>query len=183
LQDKAARVGFDWPSLALVFDKMREELAELEAVVTTRLLAPSGLPAPEPGSPAGEASGDPGLTKTAAPGPAPSGRLPAGESEGAPGVTKTAAPGPAPSGRLPAGESEGALKEEFGDLLFVMANVARHLGIDPEAALRGANQKFVRRFAYIERRLDEQGRTPLQSSLAEMDALWDEAKAEEKTRG
>lgn len=70
--------------------------------------------------------------------------------------------------------------EEFGDLLFVMANLARHLNIDPEAALRAANQKFTRRFGRIEDFLAEAKKTPEQSDLAEMDALWDRAKAEEK---
>ncbi|MGQ0673623.1 MAG: MazG nucleotide pyrophosphohydrolase domain-containing protein, partial [Hyphomicrobium sp.] len=79
----------------------------------------------------------------------------------------------APLGRTPLIRK---IEEEFGDLLFVMANVARHLKIDPETALRGANQKFIRRFAHIERRLADQGRAPDQSDLAEMDALWDEAK-------
>ena len=72
------------------------------------------------------------------------------------------------------------LVEEFGDLLFVMANVGRHLGIDPETALRAANAKFTRRFAHIEARLAAQSRTPDQSTLAEMDKLWDEAKAAER---
>jgi len=119
LQHKAARVGFDWPSLAPVFDKLKEELGELERAL---------------------------------------------------------APGPA------AGARE-TIEEEFGDLLFVVGNVARHLKIDPEAALRGANRKFTRRFHAIERRLTEQGRTPEQSTLAEMDRLWDEAKAAEKLIG
>ena len=70
--------------------------------------------------------------------------------------------------------------EEFGDLLFVMANLARHLQVDPEAALRAANAKFTRRFGRIEDWLAEGGRTPAQSDLAEMDALWDRAKAEER---
>jgi nucleoside triphosphate diphosphatase len=73
----------------------------------------------------------------------------------------------------------GAVKEELGDLLFVMANLARHLGVDPEAALREANAKFVRRFAKIEAALAREGRAPAQSTLEEMDALWDEAKAQE----
>jgi ATP diphosphatase len=60
--------------------------------------------------------------------------------------------------------------------------VARHLKLDPEAALRGANQKFIRRFSAIERRLAEEGRTPSQSTLAEMDRFWDEAKAAEKSK-
>jgi nucleoside triphosphate diphosphatase len=116
LQNKAARVGFDWPSLAPVFDKLKEELAELEEAV--------------------------------------------------------AKPGPGPD--------RAKIEEEFGDLLFVVANVARHLKLDPEAALRSANQKFTRRFRAIERKLGADGRTPAQSTLAEMDRLWDEAKAEEK---
>ncbi len=74
------------------------------------------------------------------------------------------------------------VEEEFGDLLFVMANLARHLHVEPEAALRAANTKFTRRFARIEDWLAEAGRSPAQSDLAEMDALWDRAKAEEKAR-
>lgn len=70
--------------------------------------------------------------------------------------------------------------EEFGDLLFVMANIARHLGIDPEAALRDANAKFVRRFHSIEGALAAEGRKPEDSTLEEMDHLWDEAKAAER---
>jgi nucleoside triphosphate diphosphatase len=69
--------------------------------------------------------------------------------------------------------------EEIGDLLFAMANLARHLKVDPEDALRGANAKFERRFAYIEDRLAEQGRGPADSSLEEMDAFWNEAKDRE----
>jgi nucleoside triphosphate diphosphatase len=76
--------------------------------------------------------------------------------------------------------SQSEVEEEFGDLLFVMANLARHLQIDPEAALRAANAKFTRRFGRIEDWLAEAGRTPLQSDLGEMDELWNRAKAEEK---
>jgi ATP diphosphatase len=76
--------------------------------------------------------------------------------------------------------SPEAVAEEFGDLLFVMANLGRHLGVDPEAALRGANAKFTRRFAAIEAALAARGKTPAQSDLAEMDALWDAAKAAER---
>jgi ATP diphosphatase len=114
LQNKAGKVGFDWPSLALVSAKLKEELAELEAEIASQ--------------------------------------------------PKGAAASP-------------AIEEEFGDLLFVIANVARHLKIDPEGALRAANEKFIRRFRYIEAQLDERGRTPAQSDLAEMDALWDDAKS------
>jgi len=71
------------------------------------------------------------------------------------------------------------VEEEMGDLLFVMANLARHLKVDPEAALRGANAKFTRRFGKIEAWLAETGRRPENSDLQEMDALWDRAKEEE----
>ena len=111
LQDKAANVGFDWPSLAPVFAKLKEELGELETVVAKR---------------------DP-----------------------------------------------CKIAEEFGDLLFVVANVARHLRIDPEAALRSANAKFMRRFRHIEEQLAALGKTPEQSNLDEMNRLWDDAKARE----
>ncbi len=113
LQGKAAKVGFDWPSLAPVFEKMKEELAELDDVV---------------------AKGD-----------------------------------------------RAAVEEEYGDLLFVLANVARHLEIDPEASLRAANQKFVRRFRYIEDELARRGSSPARSNLDEMDALWNEAKERERS--
>lgn len=71
------------------------------------------------------------------------------------------------------------IEEEYGDLLFVMANLGRHLGLDPEAALRRANAKFTRRFEAVESKLAERGKTPSQSDLAEMDALWDQVKTEE----
>ncbi len=118
LQSKAAKVGFDWPSLSPVLAKLKEELAELEDA-----------------------------------------------------IAKSAA-GSETSAR--------AIDEEFGDVLFVVANLARHLKLDPEASLRAANQKFVRRFRYIEERLAADGRTPSDSDLAEMDALWDDAKAKER---
>jgi MazG family protein len=118
LQNKAAKVGFDWPTLSPVLAKLKEELAELEDAIA----------------------------KSAA-----------GSETGA-----------------------RAIDEEFGDLLFVVANLARHLKLDPEARLRAANQKFVRRFRYIEERLAADGRTPSDSDLSEMDALWDDAKAKER---
>jgi ATP diphosphatase len=124
LQNKAAKVGFDWPSLAPVFAKLKEEIAELEEIA---------LPA-DPRGPGADASAD----------------------------------------------TRMKIEEELGDLLFVVANVARHLKLDPETALRGANQKFFRRFRHIEERLASQGSSPAQSNLAEMDALWDEAKAKER---
>jgi ATP diphosphatase len=114
LQNRAARVGFDWPSTEEVLDKLVEEARE---VVEAR-------------------------------------------------ATLT----------------HDALTEEIGDLFFVMANLARHLKVDPEAALRAANAKFTRRFARIEDWLAEAGKRPTDSDLAEMDALWNRAKAEEKSR-
>jgi ATP diphosphatase len=80
---------------------------------------------------------------------------------------------------IAAGDQKQA-EGEVGDLLFAAVNLARHLDVDPEAALRATNRKFERRFAWIERALAQRGKSPKQSSLAEMDALWDAAKAEEK---
>jgi nucleoside triphosphate diphosphatase len=112
LQNRAARVGFDWPSTAEVLDKLVEEAREVVEARDTL--------------------------------------------------------------------GHDALTEEVGDLLFVMANLARHLKVDPEAALRSANTKFTRRFARIEDWLAEAGKRPADSNLEEMDALWNRAKAEDK---
>ena len=79
--------------------------------------------------------------------------------------------------------SQDAAAEEIGDLMFAVVNLARHLKVNPETALRAANAKFERRFASIEHALAKQGKKPEQASLAEMDALWNEAKAAEKTTG
>ena len=81
---------------------------------------------------------------------------------------------------IAAGDLDKA-REEVGDLLFVVANLARKLGVEPEDALRGANAKFVRRFGFIEAELARDGRTPEQSDLAEMDGLWDAAKVAERS--
>lgn len=112
LQRKAAKVGFDWPDVAPVFDKVREELGELESAYEET--------------------------------------------------------------------DAGKHQEELGDLLFAVVNLARHMKVDPEAALRAANSKFERRFAHVTTRLAAEGRTPEQSDLTEMDRLWDEAKRAEK---
>ncbi len=79
---------------------------------------------------------------------------------------------------LESGEADAA-RAEVGDLLFAVVNLARHLGADPEAVLRATNAKFERRFGYIEDALAAAGKTPAQSTLAEMDALWNEAKQQE----
>jgi ATP diphosphatase len=72
-------------------------------------------------------------------------------------------------------------EDEIGDLFFALANLARHLKIDPESALRHTNAKFERRFRHIETRLDEAGRSPMDASLEEMEALWARAKEEERS--
>ena len=74
------------------------------------------------------------------------------------------------------------VEEEFGDLLFVIANLARHLDIDPETALRGANEKFIRRFRHIEKTFADRGASLGEASLDEMEGIWNEAKALEKSR-
>jgi MazG family protein len=77
------------------------------------------------------------------------------------------------------GAGEARLTDELGDMLFATVNIARHLKIDPETALRAANQKFERRFGYIEQQLARAGKQPAACTLAELDALWDEAKRHE----
>lgn len=79
------------------------------------------------------------------------------------------------------GAAPERLTEEFGDILFVYVNLARRLGVDPETALRQTNSKFERRFKKIEELLFKEGKTPEDSSLEEMDALWNSVKAAEKT--
>ena len=76
-----------------------------------------------------------------------------------------------------------SLADEIGDLLFTVANLARHAGIDAEEALRATNRKFERRFRFVERGLAERGKAPAQSSLDEMEALWQDAKAAEREGG
>ncbi|MEM6371972.1 MAG: nucleoside triphosphate pyrophosphohydrolase [Pseudomonadota bacterium] len=112
LQKRAARVGFDWPDVSHVLDKIVEEAGELVEARDTA--------------------------------------------------------------------THDDMIDEMGDLLFVMANLARHLDIDPEEALRRTNAKFTRRFAGIEAALAAHGKRPEDSTLAEMDALWDAEKAREK---
>ena len=73
-------------------------------------------------------------------------------------------------------KDQDRLTDELGDVLFAVANLARHCKVDPEAALRSTNDKFERRFRYLERRLAEQGRKPADATLEEMEALWQEAK-------
>jgi MazG family protein len=109
---KASRVGFDWPGVASVLEKLEEEMAELREAAA-----------------------------------------------GAAGHRRVA--------------------EEVGDLLFAAVNVARLIGADPESALKSANRKFRRRFAFIEKELARRGRTPSEATLEEMESIWAEAKAAE----
>ncbi|SDI93840.1 nucleoside triphosphate pyrophosphohydrolase [Aliiruegeria lutimaris] len=78
--------------------------------------------------------------------------------------------------------SHDAIEDEMGDMLFVLANLARHLGVDPEQALRRTNAKFTRRFNAIEDTLHVSGTSPAEATLDEMDALWNQIKAQEKSR-
>ena len=110
LQNRAARVGFDWPDPEGALDKLREEIEELAAEI------------------------------------------------------------------VPDANPSEALVDEVGDVLFSAVNLARKLGIEPEEALRRGNAKFERRFAYIERTLAAEGRRAEDTPLAEMEALWQDAK-------
>ena len=78
---------------------------------------------------------------------------------------------------------ESSIADEVGDLLFVAVNVARFLGVDPETALRRSNRKFDRRFRHVESAIKKQGREMKDTTLAEMDALWDEAKKRDLAPG
>ena len=127
LQKRAARVGFDWPEVRQVLDKIEEEIGELRAELE---------PAPAAGP-------------------------------------DTAKPNPAKP-------DPDRIADEIGDLLFALANLARHMKIDPETALRGCNTKFERRFRSIEQDLAKQGRNPKDASLDEMEALWVAAKLRER---
>ncbi|MFZ8874591.1 MAG: nucleoside triphosphate pyrophosphohydrolase, partial [Paracoccaceae bacterium] len=112
LQKRAARVGFDWPEISSVIDKIAEETKELVEAQKQK--------------------------------------------------------------------DADHMKEEFGDLLFVLVNLGRHMQIDAEEALRGANAKFTRRFKYIEEALRKKNKQPDEASLEEMDDLWNAAKDEER---
>jgi tetrapyrrole methylase family protein/MazG family protein len=111
LTKKAAKVGFDWEDAAQIFDKLNEEIDELNRAISD--------------------------------------------------------------------DEQEKIEEEIGDLLFVVVNLARKLDVEPETALKKTNRKFRRRFKFIEDELKRRGRALEQSNLAEMDALWNEAKSSE----
>jgi len=115
ISSRAARVGFDWPDVNGIFDKLQEEVHELQEVISS-------------------SSGD--------------------------------------------DKRRDRLEDEIGDMLFVIVNIARYLKIDSESALKRANRKFKTRFQYMEKELAGQGKTLDQTSLDEMEALWQKAKSE-----
>jgi MazG family protein len=134
LGSKAASVGFDWPNIEGLFEKLNEEVAELRKH----------------------------LEEFPEPGPRPTNRGVAGS--GAPQISEDL--------RL-------RLEDELGDLFFVLVNIARHLQLDAESALKRTNRKFRRRFGWLEQRLREQGSKFEDASLDDMEALWQQAKQHE----
>src|SRR5580704_18516824 len=136
LSKKAARVGYDFPDRAMLFDKLREELAELAGE-----LFPDGI---------------------------------------IPNVSAQVETAPVPDVPIDDAVRRIRVEDELGDLLFVVANIARRWKIDPEEALRRSNAKFERRFRYIEQQLAAQKRTPAEASLIEMEELYQRGKRLEK---
>jgi len=123
LSSRAAHVGFDWPALAGILEKIQEEIRELEEEAKRRQPAPNAAP-------------------------------PSAEQQAV----------------------QARIEGEVGDLLFTVVNAARFLKVDPESALRRTNRKFRYRFQWLERELKNRGRSPRESTLEEMDALWNQAK-------
>ena len=136
ISSRVAHVGFDWPNIEGLFEKLNEETEELR-----QNLEEYPAPGPRPESAAGVA--------------------------GARGVKISP-------------ELRARLEDEVGDLFFVLVNLARYLSLDPESALRKTNRKFRRRFEYLEEKLRQQGRKPVDASLDEMEVLWQESKQQEK---
>ncbi|MGA9040991.1 MAG: nucleoside triphosphate pyrophosphohydrolase [Terriglobales bacterium] len=135
LSSKAANVGFDWPNVEGLFDKLQEEADELREE----------------------------LKQFPAPGPQPRGKGMAGS--GNPQVSE---------------DLRSRLEEEVGDLFFVLANIARYLSLDSESALKKTNRKFKRRFQWMEEQLHASGRDLRNTSVEDLEALWQEAKQQER---
>ena len=135
LSSRAASIGFDWPEIQPLFEKLEEETEELKKH----------------------------LKEFPAPGPRPQGRGIAGSG----------------AAQIPS-ELRSKLEDEIGDLFFVLVNLARYLSTDSELALKKTNRKFRRRFQYVEEQLRARGRTLKESSLEEMDSLWQESKQQEQ---
>jgi uncharacterized protein YabN with tetrapyrrole methylase and pyrophosphatase domain len=135
LSSRAAHVGFDWPNVDGLFEKLHEETQELQKELEQ---VPVG---------GGHTSGVAG-------------------SRGQ---------------QLPQ-DLRARLEDEVGDLFFVLVNIARYLSLDPESALRKTNRKFKRRFQWIEEQLRTSGRGPEQSSMEELESLWQQAKQKEREK-
>jgi MazG family protein len=134
LSSRAAQVGFDWPEIDGLFEKLSEETAELRRDLQE-------FPALGPRS----------------------------EGRGVAGAGRQAVPE----------DLRVRLEDEVGDLFFVLVNIARYLSLDPESALRRTNRKFRRRFQCMEERLHENGTTPEQATMDELESLWQQAKRQE----
>ncbi|HYX54273.1 MAG TPA: nucleoside triphosphate pyrophosphohydrolase [Candidatus Limnocylindrales bacterium] len=128
ISSKAAHIGFDWPDVEGIFEKLAEETNELREHVQQ---LPQEALAPQ------------------------------GQSKVPPDI-------------------QARLEDELGDLFFVLVNLARRLAVDPESALRSTNRKFRQRFGWLERELRSQGRHPEDSTLDEMESLWQQAKTSEE---
>ena len=135
LSSRAAHVGFDWPNVEGLFEKLHEETQELQKELEQ-------VPALGARSHTSGAVGSRGQ-------------------------------------QLPQ-DLRARLEEEVGDLLFVLVNIARYLSLDPESALRKTNRKFKRRFQWIEEQLRASGRSPEQSTMEELESLWQQAKQQER---
>jgi nucleoside triphosphate diphosphatase len=135
LSSRAAHVGFDWPNVEGLFEKLHEETQELQKELEQ-------VPALGARSHTSSAAGSRGQ-------------------------------------QLPQ-DLRARLEDEVGDLLFVLVNIARYLSLDPESALRKTNRKFKRRFQWIEQQLRASGRGPEQSTMEELESLWQQAKQQER---
>lgn len=153
LQKRAARVGFDWPDEAGVLAKIEEELAEVYQALIAQ------------GGDEDQASLLPSLPKS-----------PLRSRLSKQGVAQRFRDRSAATN---ADDRHSPVREEIGDLLFAVVNLARWRDVDPEGALRAANQKFERRFRAVEAKLAKQHRCPEDCTLEELDALWDEVKHED----
>ncbi|MEX0702671.1 MAG: nucleoside triphosphate pyrophosphohydrolase [Planctomycetales bacterium] len=136
LTDRAARVGYDFPHRAMLFDKLREEIAELVHEL-----------------------------------------YPAGDQPDIPAAVDMA---PVPDEPIDDPARQARVESEIGDILFVIANIARRWKVNPEEALRKSNAKFARRFRHIEKTLKERGGSIRESNLLEMESLYQEAKRLER---
>ena len=130
ISSKAAHVGFDWQSIEGLFEKLAEEIQELQAKI--RELPPGTL-----------------------------------ETRNRAQVRE---------------DLRAGLEDEVGDLFFVLVNIARHLSVDPESALRRTNRKFRQRFGWLEQQLHKQGRQPEEATMEQMEELWQQAKTLEENR-